>query len=111
MLSKSCVLIATQNGKSIQPCGPLVLYVKSPEIMFNVFALQHDLGDDLAWTYTLVSMDKKVFEEIRAKAQAVWDANQSSIIRGRGFYVNPKIIACAKGQPMSSVLCRQIRKC
>ncbi len=67
--------IAGQQGKQLSLCGNLVLYVESPQIMFNVFALEHDIGDGLAWTYTLMNEDSKIFADLRKKMQSAWDAH------------------------------------
>jgi hypothetical protein len=90
--------IAAQDQREVKACGSLVLYMASPDIKFNVFALQRDIGDDLAWTYTLLNQNPTLFAAIRQKLQAAWDAHTQTVIRGRNFYLNPKLQVCADGK-------------
>lgn len=79
-------------------CGQLVMFPKSPEIKFNVFAVKHDIGDGYDWTYTLINFeDPDVFKTIREKLQAEWDRREASAIRGRNYYINPDLITCVSG--------------
>ncbi len=90
--------IADQHGKPIERCGDLVMFPKSPQVKFNVFALKWDIGDNLFWNYTLINFnDMKLFEDLRTKAQVAWDANLSTMIKGRNYFINPKLKICAKG--------------
>lgn len=90
--------IARQNGQPIFHCGELVMFPKSPQVKFNVFAIKKDIGDDLFRTYTLINFeDVDLFLALRQKAQEAWDTKPETIIRGRNYYVNPGLIACASG--------------
>lgn len=91
--------IVSENKREIKNlCGPLVLYPASPDIRFNVFALHYDIGDDLAWTYTLINFeDSQKFKAIREKLQTEWDKDTSQVERGRGYYINPKLQVCVSG--------------
>jgi len=90
--------IANQHGQPLQRCGQLVMFPQSPQVKFNVFALMYDIGDNLFRTYTLINFeDMKLFEALRLKAQTAWDANTSTIVQGRNYFVNPKLKICANG--------------
>ncbi len=90
--------IAAQHEQPQDRCGSLVMFPKSPQVKFNVFALMTDIGDNLFRTYTLINFeDVDLFFALRDKAQAAWDANSSTVVAGRNYYVNPKLQVCAKG--------------
>lgn len=90
--------LVEQNGQPIYHCGELVMFPKSPQVKFNVFAIKKDIGDDLFRTYTLINFENiDLFLELRQKAQDAWDSRTETVIRGRNYYVNPGLIACAKG--------------
>lgn len=90
--------LSAQNGKPIDLCGPLVFFPKSPQILFNVFAIQTDIGDGLTRSYTLISFkNPDLFKQAFAKLQVAWDAHVATATRGRNYFVNEKLQACAKG--------------
>lgn len=90
--------IVQQHNQPQDRCGELVMFPKSPQVKFNVFAIKIDIGDDLFRTYTLINFDDmNLFFALRDKAQAAWDANTESVVAGRNYYINPKLQACAKG--------------
>lgn len=90
--------IVTQHQQPQDRCGELVMFPKSPQVKFNVFALKTDIGDNLFRTYTLINFENPdLFLALRDKAQAAWDAQTHTAIAGRNYYINPKIRVCAKG--------------
>lgn len=90
--------IVSQHDQPIELCGPLVMFPKSPMVKFNVFAIKTDIGDDLFRTYTLVNFeDMDLFTQLREKAQEAWDTKANNAIRGRNYYINNELIACARG--------------
>ncbi|MCC6138500.1 MAG: hypothetical protein IT287_07690 [Bdellovibrionaceae bacterium] len=90
--------IVTQHEQPQDRCGELVMFPKSPQVKFNVFALKTDIGDNLFRTYTLLNFeDVDLFLALRDKAQQAWDAHPETAIAGRNYYINPKIKVCAKG--------------
>lgn len=90
--------IVTQHEQPQDRCGELVMFPKSPQVKFNVFALKTDIGDNLFRTYTLINFeDIDLFLKLRDKAQQAWDAHPETAIAGRNYYINPKIKVCAKG--------------
>lgn len=91
--------MVSQHETSVDMCGLLIMFPKSPQVIFNVFAMQVAAGDELTRNYTLVNFSSPtVFQEIRLKAQAAWDANLSEVIAGRNYFINPKLKVCAKGK-------------
>lgn len=90
--------IVKQHGQPIELCGPLVMFPKSSMVKFNVFAIKTDIGDDLFRTYTLINFeDMDLFTRLREKAQNGWDTKSSKATRGRNYYINNELIACARG--------------
>lgn len=90
--------LVVQHGQPIEHCGDLVMFPKSPMVVFNVFAIMKDIGDGLFRSYTLINFeDRDLFSALREKAQKFWDEHPAGILRGRNYYVNPGIRACAKG--------------
>lgn len=89
--------VAKVHGQPQDRCGELVMFPQSPQVLFNVFALKSDIGDGLFRTFTLMNKDKIIFDELREKMQKVWDANTSTMVAGRNYFINPSIKVCAKG--------------
>ena len=90
--------IVEQHNQPQDRCGELVMFPKSPQVRFNVFAIKVDIGDDLFRTYTLINFDDmNLFLQIRDKAQLAWDTHTETVIPGRNYYVNPRLRACARG--------------
>ncbi len=90
--------VAKVHGQPQDRCGELVMFPKSPQVIFNVFALKSDIGDGLFRTFTLINFENpKIFQELREKMQTVWDAHLSTMVAGRNYFINPRIKVCAKG--------------
>ena len=86
------------HGKKGTVEGSLVLFPKSPQVNFNVFALQVNDENGTRREFTLVNFDDQtVFEKIRAKLQAIWDSHQGGIENGRNKLVNPRVKLKASG--------------
>ncbi|MGZ3706939.1 MAG: hypothetical protein ACXVA8_13000, partial [Bdellovibrionota bacterium] len=85
------------HGKPAALDGELVLFPKSPEIIFNVFALLQHLDNGLTRQYTLVNFDDPaLFKKIREKLQAEWD-KFPAYVNGRNKLVSTKVRVRAKG--------------
>lgn len=86
------------HGKPQDRCGELVMFPQSQQVLFNVFALKSDIGDGYFRTFTLLNFqDQQLFKDLRNKMQVVWDQNTKTMVRGRNYFINPKIKVCAKG--------------
>jgi len=83
--------IKAQHGKNISIEGRLVLFPKSPEIKFNVFAVEQNLSSGLRRQYTLVNFeDPELFQKIRQTLQTAWDQNPQ-FVNGRNKLISTKV--------------------
>jgi hypothetical protein len=90
--------IQSLHGKPASIEGALILFPKSPEILFNVFAVKQELQDGLNRQYTLVNFDNPdVFAKIRATLQAAWDRHGTDFVNGRNKLVSTKVRVKATG--------------
>jgi hypothetical protein len=79
--------------------GPLVLFPKSPQVAFNVFAVLQELPGGLRRQYTLANFEsEKTFEEIRRKLQLAWDERDSAAVSGRNKLISTKVRVRATGK-------------
>ncbi len=86
------------HGKKGSLTGTLVLFPKSPQVLFNVFALQVIDENEVKREITLVNFDDpKVFEAIRNKLQEFWDATPQNIVNGRNKFLNLNVKIKATG--------------
>jgi len=80
------------HGKEAVIEGNLVLFPVSPQVRFNVFAVQQKLAAGLQRQYTLLNQDdEKLFTAIREKLQSAWDRAPTDYVSGRNKLVNTKI--------------------
>lgn len=88
----------SEHERILTKSGSLVMFPQSPQIQFNVFALQQDIGDGVVLEYTLVNFESpEFFRQLREKLQAAWDAHSSTLKTGRNKLYNPKIRIEATG--------------
>jgi hypothetical protein len=86
------------HGKKGAVDGPLVLFPKSPQVSFNVFAIQVADEQGILREFTLVNFeDTKVFEQIREKLQKHWDSETEGIENGRNKLINRNVRIKATG--------------
>jgi hypothetical protein len=91
--------IVSEHGKNATREGFLVMFPKSPQVQFNVFALEATNSLGLKHNYTLVNFESaEEFKKIREKLQAVWDAApQDRVFNARNRLQNPRIRVTARG--------------
>ena len=90
--------IAGKNGQDFTLEGALILFPKSPEIIFNIFAVQQELQDGLKRQFTLVNFDDPdVFAKIRDALQKAWDKYPGAYVNGRNKLVSTRIRVKATG--------------
>ncbi len=91
--------VTALHGKPAAIEGALVLFPQSPQVRFNVFAVLQELPGNTQRQYTLVNFDDPaVFETIRTKLQAAWDAGGTgSFVSGRNKLVSTKVRIRATG--------------
>jgi hypothetical protein len=90
--------IRTLHGRTGTVEGALILFPQSPEIIFNVFAVQQELEGGLKRQFTLVNFDSpETFQAVRNKLQAAWDRHPGAYVDGRNKFVSTKIRVRATG--------------
>jgi hypothetical protein len=90
--------IRSIHGKKGTLEGALILFPKSPEILFNVFAVQQLLPGGLNRQFTLVNFDSpEEFAKIRNKLQNTWDQHPGEYTNGRNKLVSKVIRVKATG--------------
>lgn len=91
--------VAALHGQPASIEGPLVMFPRSPQVRFNVFAVLQELPGNTQRQYTLVNFDSpEVFETIRTKLQDAWDAAGSdSAVSGRNKLISTKVRVRATG--------------
>lgn len=90
--------IQSWHGKHGTIEGPLVLFPKSPQVVFNVFAIQVTESNGLKREFTLVNFENtEVFKKIREKLQSAWDKDPSNTINGRNKLIQPDLRLKATG--------------
>ena len=86
------------HGDEVVMEGSLVMFPESPQIIFDVYALQQVDESGIKRNFTLVNFeDQEAFEQIRAKLSDVWVAHAEAAIPGRNKFVNPTIQVKATG--------------
>ncbi len=90
--------ISAKNGSQATLEGELILFPKSPEIAFNVFALKESLPGGANRQYTLANMeDAEVFKKIRAALQTAWDKYPGEYVNGRNKLLSKRLRVKATG--------------
>lgn len=90
--------LADRHGKPAQLSGVLAKFPKSPQILFDVYALITTNEHGVAHDFTLANLtNPEVFQALRAKLQAVWDAHAASAQLGRNQLINRKLRVTARG--------------
>jgi len=86
------------HGRQGSVEGALVMFPKSPQVAFNVFAIQVEDAQGIRREFTLVNFeDTEVFAKIREKLQGLWDGSSSSLENGRNKLINRKLQLRATG--------------
>jgi len=79
------------HGETVTLKGALVMFPKSPQIRFNVYALRFDDGET-NWNYTIVNFDDfDLFKALREKLEAAWNEKSEFAIYDRNKFLNSKI--------------------
>jgi hypothetical protein len=90
--------IRSLHGKKGTLEGALILFPRSPEILFNVFAVQQNLPSGLSRQFTLVNFDSPdEFAKIRKKLQNAWDEHPGEYTNGRNKLVSKVVHVKATG--------------
>jgi hypothetical protein len=91
--------VTALHGQPAAIEGPLVMFPRSPQVRFNVFAVLQELPGNTQRQYTLVNFDSpETFETIRTKLQSAWDAaGPGSTMSGRNKLISTKVRVRATG--------------
>ena len=89
--------IAASNNLEQTLTGNLVKFPQSPQLKFDVYALEVDTNGIKRY-FTLVNFeDITEFENIRQKLAKMWDDNASTAKSGRNMLINPEVTLEASG--------------
>ncbi len=79
--------------------GDLVLFPASPQVKFNVFALQKDIGHGVVREYTIINFsDPELFEALRTKMQSAWDRSPIQAENDRNKLIKRGLRIKARGR-------------
>ena len=82
--------VAEHHGEPQTMRGTLVLFPKSPQIVFDIWALQVEDADGVERNYTLVNFeDMDVFEAIRGRLAEIWASSDAVPLNGRNKLIKP----------------------
>ena len=89
--------IATSNGQEQTLTGNLVKFPQSPQLKFDVYAMEVDT-QGIKRYFTLVNFENMAeFEKIRHKLAKIWDENAKTAVSGRNMLINPEVTLEARG--------------
>ena len=89
--------IASWNGQSKTITGKLVKFPQSPQLKFDVYALEVDTQGIKRYFTLLNFEDMTEFESIRQKLAQIWDENEETAKSGRNMLINPNVTIEATG--------------
>ena len=90
--------IADWNGKENTLTGNLVKFPESPQLNFDVYAIEVET-QGIKRYFTLVNFDDMdEFQKIRDKLAGIWDENSATAKLGRNMLIEPAITIEAHGQ-------------
>ena len=89
--------IASINNKPQTLTGSLVKFPQSPQLKFDVYAMEVDVRGIKRY-FTLVNFeDMAKFQNIRDKLTKIWDENVDTAVSGRNMLINPEVTIEATG--------------
>ena len=89
--------IADWHGQAKTFRGKLVKFPQSPQLKFDVYAIEVETLDIKRY-FTLINFDDIAkFEQIRQKLAGIWDKNELGAVAGRNMLINPQIVLEAQG--------------
>jgi hypothetical protein len=90
-------LVGSHN-KPIEKTGVLVKFPKSPQILFNIYALLVEDPEGSTIQYTIVNFENpELFKAVREKLEKLWNDNVGTEENNRNKMINRKVIVSAKG--------------
>jgi hypothetical protein len=89
--------IAALHNQSKTFSGKLVKFPQSPQIQFDVYAIEVETYG-VNRTFTLVNFDDLAeFQKIRDQLSEIWDSHAQTVTSGRNLLINPEVIVEATG--------------
>lgn len=89
--------IAAWNNQPKTLRGSLVKFPQSPQLKFDVYAMEVDT-QGIERYFTLINFDDmKEFENIRQKLAKIWDDHAATAVSGRNMLINPQVTIEATG--------------
>lgn len=90
--------LVKNHGQKIQKTGYLVKFPKSPQIMFNIYALLQEDANGSNIQYTLVNFENtELFQKIREKLETAWNDHAKNPTNERNKLVARNIVVTASG--------------
>ena len=89
--------IASWNGQPKTLTGSLVKFPQSPQLKFDVYAMEV-ATKGIPRYFTLINFeDMKEFDNIRQKLARIWNENVDTAVSGRNMLINPTVTIEATG--------------
>ena len=89
--------IADSNGQAQTLSGSLVKFPQSPQLKFDVYAMEVDT-QGIKRYFTLINFDDMTkFTQIREKLAKLWDDHADTAVSGRNKLINPAVTIEATG--------------
>ena len=89
--------IASWNGQPKTLTGNLVKFPQSPQLKFDVYAMEVDT-EGIERYFTLINFENMAeFENIRQKLAKIWDDHKATAVSGRNMLINPEVQIEATG--------------
>lgn len=90
--------IKTIHGKNLSQEGYLIKFPKSPQILFDVYAVLKEDSEGSQIQYTLVNFENtELFTKLREKLDKLWQSDTTQVENMRNKLVNKKIRIKATG--------------
>jgi hypothetical protein len=90
--------IASWHGKTKTLSGELIKFPRSPQLNFDVYAIEVET-QGIKRDFTLVNFeDAKQFQAIRDKLSKIWDSQAKTAMPGRNMLINPNVTIAASGR-------------
>jgi len=90
--------VMPMHGQSADVTGELVLFPKSPQVSFDIFAILQPIEFGLKRNFTLINFDDpELFKKIREKCAQAWATAPNDFVNGRNKLVHKTIKFRAKG--------------
>lgn len=90
--------LVKNHGQKIQKTGYLVKFPKSPQIMYNIYALLQEDANGTNIQYTLVNFENtELFQKIREKLETAWNDHAKNPTNDRNKLIARNILVTASG--------------